>query len=93
MSIQMKYSMKYLLLKRMYLNLKRMTKEKRTVEIKPSDSLSLMRLNALIEREATITQDLTSIGRINKGYMVELTEPYLDEVDWFIPQESIDDED
>ncbi|MCS3182590.1 hypothetical protein NXU83_13770 [Bacteroides thetaiotaomicron] len=70
-----------------------MTKEKRTVEIKPSDSLSLMRLNALIEREATITQDLTSIGRINKGYMVELTEPYLDEVDWFIPQESIDDED
>ena len=58
-----------------------MTKEKRTVEIKPSDSLSLMRLNALIEREATITQDLTSIGRINKGYMVELTEPYLDEVD------------
>lgn len=70
-----------------------MTKEKRTVEIKPSDSLSLMRLNALVGREATITQDLTSIGRINKGYMVELTEPYLEEVDWFIPQESIDDED
>lgn len=70
-----------------------MTKEKRTVEIKSSDSLSLMRLNALVGREATITQDLTSIGRINKGYMVELTEPYLEEVDWFIPQESIDDED
>ena len=33
------------------------------------------------------------IGRLNKGYMVELTEPYLEEVDWFIPQESIDDED
>ena len=52
-----------------------------------------MRLNNLVGREATITQDLTSIGRLNKGYMVELTEPYLDEVDWFIPQESIDDED
>lgn len=70
-----------------------MTKVSDIVEIKPSDALSLMRLNALIGREATITQDLTSIGRINKGYMVELTEPYLDEVDWFIPQESIDDED
>lgn len=70
-----------------------MTKKNDIVEIKPSDALSLMRLNALIGREATITQDFTSIGRINKGYMVELTEPYLEEVDWFIPQESIDDED
>lgn len=70
-----------------------MSKKNDIVEIKPSDALSLMRLNALIGKEATITQDLTSIGRLNKGYMVELTEPYLDEVDWFIPQESIDDED
>lgn len=70
-----------------------MTKEKDIIEIKTSDSLSLMRLNALIGREATITQDLTGIERLNKGYMVELTEPYMDEVDWFIPQESIDDED
>lgn len=69
-----------------------MIKENRIVEIKPSDSLSLMRLNDLIGREATVTQDLTSIARLNKGYMVELTEPYLEEVDWFIPQESIDDE-
>lgn len=70
-----------------------MTKKNDIVEIKPSDALSLMRLNALIGKEATITQDLTSIGRLNKGYVVELTEPYLEEVDWFIPQESIDDED
>lgn len=69
-----------------------MTKVNDIVEIKPSDSLSLMRLNDLIGREATVTQDLTSIARLNKGYMVELTEPYLEEVDWFIPQESIDDE-
>lgn len=51
-----------------------------------------MRLNDLAGREATITQDLTSIGRLNKGYMVELTEPYLEEVDWFIPQDSINDD-
>ncbi len=63
------------------------------LNIKPSEALSLMRLNMLIGKEAIIVQDLTSIKRLNKGYMVELVEPYLDEVDWFIPQESIDDED
>lgn len=63
------------------------------INIKPSEALSLMRLNMLIDKEAMVVQDLTGIGRLNKGYMVELTEPYLDEVDWFIPQESIDDED
>lgn len=63
------------------------------LNIKPSEALSLMRLNMLIGKEAIIVQDLTSIERLNKGYMVELTEPYMDEVDWFIPQESIDDED
>lgn len=52
-----------------------------------------MRLDALVGKEATITQDLTSIGRLNKGYIVELTEPYMDEVNWFIPTESVDDED
>lgn len=69
-----------------------MTKISDIVEIKPSEALILMRLDALIGREATVTQDLTSIARLNKGYMVELTEPYFEEVDWFIPQESIDDE-
>lgn len=69
-----------------------MTKQNDIVVIKPSDELSLMRLNELAGREATIRQDLTGIGRLYKGYMVELTEPYLDEVDWFIPQDSIDDD-
>ena len=68
-------------------------KEGTTTYIKASEALSLMRLDMLVSKEATITQDLTSIGRLNKGYMVELTEPYMEEVDWFIPQESIDDED
>ena len=63
------------------------------INIKPSEALSLMRLNMLIGKEAMVVQDLTGIGRLNKVYMVELTEPYLEEVDWVIPQESIDDED
>lgn len=44
-----------------------MIKENDIVVIKPSDELSLMRLNDLAGREATIRQDLTSIGRLNKG--------------------------
>ena len=52
----------------------------------------MMRLDYLIGKEATITQDLTSIGRLNKGYIVDLTEPYMDETEWFIPAESIEDD-
>lgn len=70
-----------------------MIKENDIVKIKTSEALTLMKLNALVGRKAIITQDFTSIGRLSKGYMVELTEPYQDEVDWFIPQESIDEED
>lgn len=70
-----------------------MTQENSIIVIKPSAALSLMRLDALAGKEATVTQDLTSIGRINKGYIVELTEPYMDEISWFIPAESVDDED
>lgn len=69
-----------------------MTKEGNVVTIKPSEALSMMRLDYLIGKEATITQDLTSIGRLNKGYLVELTEPYMDETEWFIPVESIEDD-
>ena len=70
-----------------------MIKENDIVKIKTSELLTLMRLNALIGREAIIRQDLTSIERVNKGYMVELTEPYQEQVNWFIPQDSIDEED
>lgn len=70
-----------------------MIKQGSTVTIKPSDALSIMRLDYLIGKEATIIQDLTSIKRSNKGYMVELTEPFMDENEWFIPMESIVDED
>ena len=69
-----------------------MIKEGSIVIIKPSETLSIMRLDYLIGKEATIIQDLTSIARLNKGYMVELTELYMDEKEWFIPMESIIDE-
>lgn len=70
-----------------------MIKDGSVVTIKPSEALSIMRLDYLIGREATIIQDLTSITRLNKGFMVELTESYMDETEWFIPIESIIDED
>ena len=70
-----------------------MIKDGSVVTIKPSEALSIMRLDNLIGREATIIQDLTSIARLNKGFMVELTESYMDETEWFIPIESIIDED
>ena len=82
-----------LLFNKTKLKFKTMIKEGRIVTIRPSEALSIMRLDYLIGREVTIIQDLTSIARLNKGYMVELTEWYMDEKEWFIPMESIIDED
>ncbi|MDC1812099.1 hypothetical protein POZ03_16695 [Bacteroides uniformis] len=82
-----------LLFNKTKLKFKTMIKEGSIVTIKPSEALSIMRLDYLISREATVIQDLTSIARLNKGFMVELTEPYMDETEWFIPMESIIDED
>lgn len=62
------------------------------VNIKLSEALKLERLTALAGKEAEILEVLTSIGRIYKGYMVKLTEPYQEEDIWFIPQESIEDD-
>lgn len=63
------------------------------ITIKPSAALQLDRLTKLAGREAEVMEVMTSIGRIHKGYMVKLTEPYLGEEVWFIPQESIEDGD
>lgn len=82
----------YLLFNKTKIKSKKMIKEGSIVIIKPSETLSIMRLDYLIGKEATIIQDLTSIARLNKGYMVELTELYMDEKEWFIPMESIIDE-
>ena len=69
-----------------------MIKEGSVINIKPSEDLYLSRLSKLTGREAVILEILTSISRINKGYMVKLTEPYLGEDIWFIPQASVEDE-
>lgn len=63
------------------------------VNIKPSEALKLERLMALAGREAEILEVLTSLARTHKGYMVKLTQPYQQEDIWFIPQESIEDDD
>lgn len=82
-----------LLFNKTKLKFKTMIKEGSIVTVKPSEALSVMRLDYLIGQEATVIQDLTSIARLNKGFMVELTEPYMGEKEWFIPMESIIDED
>ncbi|MCY1134002.1 hypothetical protein OWT79_10370 [Bacteroides fragilis] len=81
-----------LLFNKTKLKIKTMIKEGNVITIKPSEALSIMRLEYLVGREAAIVQDLTSIERLNKGFMVELTESYMDETEWFIPIESIIDE-
>lgn len=70
-----------------------MIKEGSIVIIKMSEALRLEKLTKLAGREAEIIEELTSIQRLNKGYLVRLTEEcYLGEDIWFIPQESIDDD-
>lgn len=70
-----------------------MIKEGTIVTIKMSEALRFERLAKLAGREAEVIEVLTSIQRVNKGYLVRLTEEcYLGEDIWFIPQESIEDE-
>lgn len=46
-----------------------------------------MRLSELVGRKGVIVEDLTQ-DRNDKGYMVQLYHPYLDETLWYIPAES-----
>lgn len=46
-----------------------------------------MRLSGLAGRKAVIVEDLTQ-DRNDKGYMVQLYHPYMDETLWYIPEES-----
>ena len=45
-------------------------------------------LSGLAGREAVIVEDLTAEDRNDKGYMVQLYHPYMDETLWYIPAES-----
>lgn len=49
-----------------------------------------MRLGELTGRTGIITEDLSFSERKNKGYMVHLDKPFMDEYLWFIPDESIE---
>nr|WP_229095543.1 hypothetical protein [Alistipes sp. D31t1_170403_E11] len=59
----------------------------RHITIVPSQGLTRMRLSELVGRKGVIVEDLTQ-DRNDKGYMVQLYHPYLDETLWYIPAES-----
>lgn len=55
-----------------------------------SPGLARIRLADLAGRQGIIAEDLTNTGRHNKGFMIMLDQPYLNECLWYVPQESID---
>lgn len=60
----------------------------RHITIQPSEGLARMRLSQIVGRKGVIVEDLTSEDRNDKGYMVQLYHPYMDETLWYIPAES-----
>nr|WP_302400578.1 hypothetical protein [Alistipes onderdonkii] len=60
----------------------------RNITIVSSEGLARMRLAGLAGRKAVIVEDLTAEDRNDKGYMVQLYHPYMDETLWYIPVES-----
>lgn len=66
-----------------------MIKESNSILICPSLKLKDMKLTGLIGKTGIVTEDLTYRERKNKGYMVQLNEPYLNDYNWFIPYESV----
>ncbi|MDR1501160.1 MAG: hypothetical protein LBT43_01720 [Prevotella sp.] len=66
-----------------------MIKEGAEVTIIPSGRLEEMKLSGLTGITGIVTEDLCYNGRKNKGCMVCLNAPYLEEYIWFIPVESI----
>lgn len=59
------------------------------IRIVPSEKLTDLKLSELEGRTGMIIENLTCSERKNKGYIVRLDEPFLDEQIWFIPTESI----
>lgn len=65
---------------------------KETIKIKASSSLSDMGLGFLVGSTLKVVE--CRYGRTSGkliGVWVELKEPYLDEIEWFIPAESIEE--
>lgn len=60
------------------------------VQITASSRLTEMMLDELVGKTGVVSEDLTGPERrSNKGYMVFLKEPYQEEYEWFIPEESV----
>ncbi|WP_165020905.1 hypothetical protein [Dysgonomonas sp. ZJ279] len=59
------------------------------IRIVASDKLTDLKLSELEGRTGMVIENLTYSERKNKGYMVRLEEPYLEELIWFIPLESV----
>lgn len=60
------------------------------VKITASPRLTEMMLDELVGKTGVVSEDLTGPERrSNKGYMVFLKEPYQEEYEWFIPEESV----
>ena len=59
------------------------------IEIIDSKELRELRLEGLIGRMGRVTEVLDQLQRKNPGYIVEFTEPFQEEYEWFIPSQSI----
>lgn len=61
-----------------------------TVKITASPRLTEMMLDELVGKTGIVSEDLTGPERrSNKGYMVFLKDPFQEEYEWFIPEESV----
>lgn len=61
-----------------------------TVKIVASSRLTEMMLDELVGKTGVVSEDLTGPERrSNKGYMVFLKDPFQEEYEWFIPEESV----
>lgn len=61
-----------------------------TVKITASPQLTEMMLDELVGKTGVVSEDLTGPERRNnKGYMVFLKDPFQEEYEWFIPEESV----
>ena len=61
-----------------------------TVQITESPQLTEMMLAELVGKTGVVSEDLTGPERrSNKGYMVFLKDPFQEEYEWFIPEESV----
>ena len=63
------------------------------VVIIPSDELTELRLNELLGKPGIVLEDLTYNSRSVKGYMVFFSEMFNNEYVWFIPQNSVFEQD